>query len=322
MRALAKRALITGITGQDGSYLAELLLAKGYEVHGLVRLGSESHDHLRQIRGRISLHAGDLLDQSSLVEVIREIEPDEIYNLAAMSHVAASWGQATLAADCTAIGALRILEGIREARPEARFFQASSSEIFPASDGVPQDESTPVSPRSPYGAAKAYAHFVTASYRNRYGLYACSGILFNHESPRRGAEFVSRKVTRAAALLKLGLAAELRLGSLEARRDWGYAPEFVDAMWRMLQGDAPEDFVIGTGRDHSVRELVDIAFDEVGLDPDEYLHSDPAAMRWGDEGFALADPSRIERRLGWTASTDFEQLVRGMVAADLEELSS
>jgi GDPmannose 4,6-dehydratase len=320
MRALAKRALITGISGQDGSYLAELLLGKGYEVHGLVR--PDDGDGGSPVDERFGVHFGDMTDQKSVAGAIDASSPDEVYNLAAMSHVSSSWGQATLAADCTAVGALRVLEAIRESRPQARFFQASSSEIFPASGGVPQDESTPVAPRSPYGAAKAYARFVTSSYRSRYDLFACSGILFNHESPRRGLEFVSRKVTRAAASIKLGLTSELKLGNLESRRDWGFAPEFVEAMWRMLQGEAPEDFVIGTGRDHSVRELVDIAFHEVGLDPDEYVRSDPTAMRWGDEGFALADPSKIERRLGWTASTDFEQLVRTMVAADLEDLSS
>jgi GDPmannose 4,6-dehydratase len=316
---LAKRALITGITGQDGSYLAELLLAKGYDVHGLVRPRTAEDEKL-QVDERVSLHLGDMGNQQSIAEAIRVSEPDEVYNLAALSHVVTSWGRATVAADCTGIGALRVLEAIREIRPDARLFQASSSEIFPGSGGVPQDESTPISPRTPYGAAKAYAHFLTASYRNRYGLFACSGILFNHESPRRGLEFVSRKVSRAAAAIKLGLASEVMLGNLESRRDWGYAPEFVDAMWRMLQLDEPEDFVIGTGRDHSVRDLVDIAFQAVGLDPDQYLRMDPASMRWEDRDFALADPSKARDRLGWVASTELAELVRMMVATDLEQL--
>jgi GDPmannose 4,6-dehydratase len=319
MRALAKRALITGITGQDGSYLAELLLDKGYEVHGLVRPRAAEEER-PQIDARVTLHFGDMGDQRSIAEAIQASEPDEIYNLAALSHVVTSWGEATLAADCTGVGALRVLEAIREIRPEARFFQASSSEIFPGSGGVPQDESTPISPRTPYGASKSYAHFLTASYRNRYGLYACSGILFNHESPRRGIEFVSRKVSHSAASIKLGLTSELTLGNLESRRDWGYAPEFVDAMWRMLQVDEPEDFVIGTGRDHSVRDLVDVAFQEVGLDPDQYLRTDTASMRWEDRDFALADPSKAKERLGWVAGTEFAELVKMMVAADLKQL--
>ncbi len=318
---LAKRALITGITGQDGSYLAEFLLGQGYEVHGLVRRpDAADDDRLRAIREQIVLHGGDLLDQDSIAAAMRECEPDEVYNLAALSHVSTSWGQATLAADCTALGPLRVLEAIRETRPEARFFQASSSEIFPGSGGVPQDESTPVSPRSPYGAAKTYGHFLTASYRARYGLYACSGILFNHESPRRGLEFVTRKVSHAAASIKLGLASELSLGNLEGRRDWGYAPEFADAMWRMLQQQEPEDFVLGTGRARSVRELVDVAFAAAGLDPGDYLRTDEDSMRWGDQDFALADPSKAKEQLGWVATTEFEELVGMMVAADLERL--
>ena len=265
---MAKTALITGITGQDGSYLAELLLDKGYEVHGMVRrLSSENHHRLEGIRDRITLHTGDLLDQRSLGDVMRACEPDEIYNLAAMSFVGASWNQPTLTAEFTGVGVTRMLEAMREARPEARFYQASSSEMFGKVRETPQNELTPFYPRSPYGVAKVYAHFITVNYRESYGLYACSGILFNHESPRRGLEFVTRKITHAAAAIKLGLADELVLGNLDARRDWGYAPDYVEAMWRMLQQDEPDDYVVGTGETHSVGELVDIAFAHLGLDP-------------------------------------------------------
>jgi GDPmannose 4,6-dehydratase len=319
---LAKRALITGITGQDGTYLAELLLEKGYDVHGLVRTAPGGGTVGRDVDDRVTLHRGDMLDQDSIAAAIEAAEPDEIYNLAALSHVVTSWGRAPLAADCTAVGVIRVLDAIRERRPDARFFQASSSEVFPASGGVPQNESTRISPRSPYGAAKAYGQFVTASYRARYGLFACSGILFNHESPRRGPEFVSRKVSRAVAEIKLGQASELALGNLDARRDWGYAPEFVDAMWRMLQRDEPEDFVIGTGRDHSVRELVEVAFRGAGLEPAEHLRTDPDSMRWGDQDFALADPRKAREELGWSATTPFEEVVRIMVAADLDRLGA
>jgi GDPmannose 4,6-dehydratase len=320
---LATSALITGITGQDGSYLAEFLLEKGYQVHGVVRdPQAGGGENLRPVSDRITLHRGDLLERDSLVAAIASSEADEIYNLAAMSHVPASWGQATLSADGTAVGVVRMLEAIREVRPEARFFQASSSEIFPDSQGVPQNESTPIQPRSPYGAAKAYGHFVTGTYRRRYELYACSGILFNHESPRRGLEFVTRKVTRAAAAIRLGLDSELAMGNLDARRDWGYAPEFVEAMWLMLQQDEPGDFVIGTGRVHSVAELVERAFAAVNLDPDPYLCQDPGSLRWADQEYALADPTKARARLGWEARTDFAELVRIMVAADLERLQT
>jgi GDPmannose 4,6-dehydratase len=318
---MSRRALVTGITGQDGSYLAELLLEKGYEVHGLVRrLSSENHDRLVAIRDRITLHTGDLLDQSSLVDVMRESEPEEIYNLAAMSFVAASWNQPTLTAEFTGVGVTRMLEAMREVCPQARFYQASSSEMFGKVLETPQSELTPFYPRSPYGVAKAYGHFITVNYRESYDLYACSGILFNHESPRRGLEFVTRKVTHGAAAIKLGLASELRLGNLDARRDWGYAPDFVEAMWSMLQQDEPDDFVVGTGEDHSVKELVEIAFDRVGLDPAEHVRQDPAFMRPAEVDLLIADPSKAKERLGWEPATGFHDLVRLMVDADLERL--
>jgi GDPmannose 4,6-dehydratase len=320
---MARRALITGITGQDGSYLAELLLEKGYEVHGLVRrLSSENHDRLQGIRDRISLHSGDLLDQRSLVDVMRESEPDEIYNLAAMSFVAASWNQPTLTAEFTGVGVARMLEAMREVCPEARFYQASSSEMFGKVRETPQHELTPFYPRSPYGVAKVYGHFITVNYRESYGLYACSGILFNHESPRRGLEFVTRKVTHTAAAIKLGLATELRLGNLDARRDWGYAPDYVEAMWMMLQQDEPDDFVIGTGGDHPVSELVDLAFERVGLDPAEYIKQDPAFMRPAEVDLLIADPSKARDQLGWAPKTGFDELVKLMVDADLARLKA
>ena len=253
----ARRALVTGITGQDGSYLAEFLLEKGYEVHGLVRRASaESFQRLRDVRDDLQLHTGDLLDQRSLVDVMRECRPDEIYNLAAMSFVAASWTQPTLTAEFTGVGVTRVLEAMREVSPEARLYQASSSEMFGKVREVPQNEATPFYPRSPYGVAKVFGHFITVNYRESYGLHASSGILFNHESPRRGLEFVTRKVTRTAAAIKLGILEELAIGNLEARRDWGFAPEYVEAMWMMLQRDEPGDFVIGTGKSHSVHDLV------------------------------------------------------------------
>ncbi len=315
---MARRALITGITGQDGSYLAELLLDKGYEVHGMVRrLSSENHQRLEAIRDRITIHTGDLLDQRSLVDVMRDSEPDEIYNLAAMSFVGASWNQPTLTAEFTGLGATRMLEAMREACPEARYYQASSSEMFGKVRETPQNELTPFYPRSPYGVAKVYAHFITVNYRESYGLYACSGILFNHESPRRSLEFVTRKVTHTAAAIKLGLASELALGNLDARRDWGYAPDFVDAMWRMLQRDEPEDYVVGTGSHHSVGDLVNIAFAYLDLDPAEYVREDPAFMRPAEVDLLIADPTKAREELGWTPSVDFEQLVKLMIDADL-----
>ena len=316
-----RRALITGVTGQDGSYLAELLLDKGYEVHGMVRrLSSENYERLQKIRDRITLHSGDLLDERSLIDVLRVSEPDEIYNLAAMSFVAASWSQPTLTAEFTGVGVTRLLEAIRQARPEARLYQASSSEMFGKVRESPQNENTPFYPRSPYGVAKAYGHFITVNYRESYDLYAASGILFNHESPRRGLEFVTRKVTHGAAAIKLGLASELRLGNQDARRDWGYAPDYVDAMWRMLQQDEPTDYVIGTGENHSVRELVEIALDYLDLDPAQCVVEDPAFFRPAEVENLIADASKAQRELEWEPRTSFPQLVRLMVDADLARL--
>jgi GDPmannose 4,6-dehydratase len=320
---LGKRALITGITGQDGSYLAELLLEHGYEVHGLVRvLSGEGHERLQPIRDRITLHVGDLLDQSSLVAAMHESEPEEIYNLAAMSFVADSWNQATLTGEYTGVGVTRVLEAMREACPEARFYQASSSEMFGRVREIPQSESTPFYPRSPYGVAKAYGHFITVNYRESYGLYTCSGVLFNHESPRRGPEFVTRKITQGAAAIKLGLASELRLGNMDVRRDWGYAPDYVKAMWLMLQQDEPDDFVVGTGQDHSVRDFVDVAFSHVDLDPAEHVTQDPAFIRAAEVDRVVADSTKAQEQLGWQHTIDFEQLVRLMVDADLARLAA
>ena len=286
-----RRALVTGITGQDGSYLADLLLEKGYEVHGMVRRAStEKFERLEHIRDQVTLHQGDLLDHSSLVDALRATEPHEIYNLAAMSFVHVSWIQPVLTAEFTGVGVTRLLEAMREAAPDARFYQASSSEMFGKVREVPQNEFTPLYPRSPYGVAKTYGHYITVNYRESYGLYACSGILFNHESPRRGLEFVTRKVTNAAAAIKLGLQDKLLLGNLDAERDWGYAKDYVEAMWLMLQQDEPEDFVIATNKTHTVRELVEHAFARVGLNPDEYVGTDP-------EHYRPAEVDRLRRRL-------------------------
>ena len=317
------RALITGITGQDGSYLAEFLLEKGYEVHGMVRRSStETFQRLEAIRDDIVLHTGDLLDQRSLVDVLRDCEPEEIYNLAAMSFVAASWSQPVLTAEFTATGVTRMLEAMREAVPKARFYQASSSEMFGKVREVPQNESTPFYPRSPYGVAKCYGHFITVNYRESYDLFAVSGILFNHEGARRGLEFVTRKVTHSAAAIKLGLRDELLLGNLDAERDWGYAKDYVEAMWLMLQQDDPEDYVIATGKAHSVRELVRVAFDQVGLDPDQYVRTDPRFLRPAEVEHLVGDPSKARKQLGWEPRTSFEEMIRLMVDADLELLAS
>ena len=318
---MSRRALITGITGQDGSYLAELLLEKGYEVHGLVRrLSSENHDRLGGVRDRIALHCGDLLDQRSLVEAMRKSEPDEIYNLAAMSYVAASWSQPVLTAEFTGIGVVQMLEAMRETCPGARFYQASSSEMFGKVVETPQSEETSFYPRSPYGVAKAFGHHITVNYRESYELFACSGILFNHESPRRGLEFVTRKVSHTVAAIKLGLTDQLALGNLDARRDWGFAPDYVEAMWLMLQQEEPETFVIGTGVSHSVQDLVEIAFDEAGLDPADHVRQDPALIRPAEVDTLIADASKAKHRLGWEPKTDFERLIRLMVRADYERL--
>lgn len=319
---MPRRALITGITGQDGSYLAELLLEKGYEVHGMVRRAStEKFERIEHIRDRITLHQGDLLDQRSLVDALRASEPTEIYNLAAMSFVAVSWIQPTLTAEFTGTGVTRMLEAMREVCPQARFYQASSSEMFGKVLEVPQTETTPFYPRSPYGVAKAYGHFITVNYRESYDLHATSGILFNHESSRRGLEFVTRKITWHAAAIKLGVAKELRLGNLDAERDWGYAKDYVEAMWLMLQQDHPSDFVIATGEAHSVRECCEIAFDEAGLGEFErYVTIDPAFTRPAEVDHLIGDASKAERDLGWKPQTSFEQLIRLMTRADLELL--
>src|SRR3954463_5576487 len=319
----ARRALITGITGQDGSFLADLLLEKGYEVHGMVRRSStETFQRLEHIRDDLTLHTGDLLDQRSLVDVLRACEPEEIYNLAAMSFVAASWSQPVLTAEFTATGVTRMLEAMREVTPMARFYQASSSEMYGMVREVPQSETTPFYPRSPYGVAKAYGHFITVNYRESYDLYACSGILFNHESERRGLEFVTRKVSHAAAAIKLGLQQDLALGNLDAERDWGYARDYVEAMWLMLQADEPDDYVIATGEAHSVRELVEVAFDQVGLDPEEHVELDPRFLRPAEVEHLIGDYSKAKEKLGWEPRTSFDELVRLMVDADLELLAS
>ena len=316
-------ALITGVTGQDGSYLAELLLEKGYEVHGMVRRAStEKFERIEHIRERITLHQGDLLDQRSLVDALRASKPSEIYNLAAMSFVAVSWIQPTLTAEFTGVGVTRMLEAMREVCPQARFYQASSSEMFGKVREVPQTELTPFYPRSPYGVAKAYGHFITVNYRESYDLHATSGILFNHESPRRGLEFVTRKITWHAAAIKHGLAKELRLGNLDAERDWGYAKDYVEAMWLMLQREDPQDYVIATGEAHSVRECCQVAFDEAGLgDFERYVTIDPAFVRPAEVDHLIGDASKAERDLGWKPRTSFEQLIRLMTRADLELLA-
>ena len=319
---MTPRALITGITGQDGSYLAELLLEKGYEVHGMVRRSStETFQRLRDIRDDIVLHTGDLLDQRSLTDVLRACEPAEVYNLAAMSFVAASWNQPVLTAEFSGVGVTRLLEAVHETVPEARFYQASSSEMFGKVREVPQTESTPLYPRSPYGVAKAYGHHITVNYRESYGMFAASGILFNHESERRGLEFVTRKVTHGAAAIKLGLQQELGLGNLDAERDWGYAKDYVEAMWLMLQHDEPSDFVIATGVTHSVRDLVEAAFARVGLDPWEYVKRDERFIRPAEVDHLIGDYSKAREVLGWEPRTSFDELVNLMVDSDLEMLS-
>ena len=318
---MVRSALITGITGQDGSYLAELLLAKGYEVHGLVRRSStETFERIEHIRDRVTLQQGDLLDQRSLVDALRASEPDEIYNLAAMSAVAASWVQPTLTAEFSGVGVTRMLEAMREACPEARFYQASSSEMFGKVREIPQNEGTPFYPRSPYGVAKAYGHFITVNYRESYGLHATSGILFNHESERRGREFVTRKITWHAAAIKLGLADRLQLGNLDAERDWGYAPDYVDAMWRMLQQDEAGDYVVATGVAHSVRNCLEVAFDHVGLEVGDHVVIDPAYMRPAEVEQLVGDSSKAKRVLGWQPQTGFEQMIRLMVDSDYRSL--
>jgi len=316
-----RTALITGITGQDGSYLAELLLEKGYRVVGMVRRAStENFERITHLRERIELRQADLLDQLSLIDVLRTVQPEEIYNLAAQSFVPTSWQQPVLTAEFDAVGVTRLLEAVRLVAPGARFYQASSSEMFGQVRETPQRETTPFYPRSPYGVAKAYGHFITVNYRESYGLYACSGILFNHESPRRGREFVTRKVSDGAARVKLGLARELRLGNLEARRDWGFAGDYVDAMWRMLQQPKADDYVVATGESHTVRELVEIAFGAVGLDWRQHVREDPALLRPAEVERLVGDASKARRVLGWAPRVSFRELVETMVCADLERL--
>ena len=318
---MAKRALITGITGQDGSYLAELLLGEGYEVVGLVRRSStENIERISHIQDRLTLVSGDLMDEVSLINVLRDYRPSEVYNLAAQSFVQASWTQPVLTGEATALGVTRMLDAIRIVDPEIRFYQASSSEMFGRVRSVPQNEDTAFYPRSPYGVAKVYGHWITVNYRESYNLHASSGILFNHESPRRGLEFVTRKVTHGVARIKTGLSTELRLGNLEAQRDWGYAADYVRAMWSMLQRDQPDDFVIATGETHSVRELCEVAFSAAGLDYENHVVIDQAFIRPAEVDLLVGDPTKAQQLLGWKCETDFYALVEMMVAADLKAL--
>jgi GDPmannose 4,6-dehydratase len=318
-----KKALITGITGQDGSYLAELLLEKGYEVYGMVRRSStENFERIDHLTDRITLIQADLLDPTSLVEALEEAQPSEVYNLGAQSFVPTSWKQPVLTAEFTAVGVTRLLEAIRRVDTGIRFYQASSSEMFGKVREVPQSEQTPFYPRSPYGVAKAYGHFITVNYRESYELFAVSGILFNHESPRRGLEFVTRKISDGVARIKLGLAGELRLGNLDAKRDWGYAGDYVEAMWLMLQQAEPEDYVIATGEEHSVREFADLAFEHVGLDPEQYVKSDPEFLRPAEVDHLVGDATKAREKLGWQPRVSFAELVELMVDADLERLTA
>jgi len=319
-----KKAVITGITGQDGSYLAELLLSKGYEVHGVVRRSStENFERISHLTGQVKLHQADLLDQLSIIDVIREVRPQEVYNLAAMSFVPTSWKQPVLTGEFTGIGVTRVLEAIKLIDPKGiRFYQASSSEMFGKVVEVPQSETTPLYPRSPYGVAKVYGHWITINYRESYDMYCASGILFNHESERRGLEFVTRKVTDGVAKIKLGLAKELRLGNLESKRDWGFAGDYVRAMWLMLQQDEPDDYVIATGETHTIRELVEVAFGVVGLDYTKYVVQDPALYRPAEVDLLVGDPSKAFRKLGWKPEVGFQELIRRMVVSDLARLQS
>ncbi len=315
-------ALITGITGQDGSYLAEFLLTKGYDVIGMVRRSSTvTFQRINQIQDDITIIQGDLHDQSSLVDLIERYQPDEVYNLAAQSFVPTSWNQPVLTGEVTALGVTRMLEAIRLVNPKTRFYQASSSEMFGKVREVPQNENTPFYPRSPYGVAKIYAHWITVNYRESYDIFAVSGILFNHESPRRGLEFVTRKITFGVARIKLGLTQELRLGNLESRRDWGFAGDYVEAMWMMLQRGEAEDFVIGTGETHSVRKLCELAFSHVGLDYEEFVIQDPRFYRPAEVDILVADPQRAVEQLGWRPNIQFEELIQLMVDADLKRLA-
>jgi GDPmannose 4,6-dehydratase len=320
---MGKRALITGITGQDGSYLAEFLLQKGYRVFGLIRRSSTiNFERLAHLQDRIDLIPGDLLDQNSLITALQESEPDEVYNLASQSFVPTSWNQPVLTGEFTALGVTRMLEAVRVVNPRIRFYQASSSEMFGMVRETPQSEKTQFYPRSPYGVAKLYGHWITVNYRESYNLFACSGILFNHESPRRGLEFVTRKVSYGVARIKLGLDRHLRMGNLDAERDWGFAGDYVQAMWRMLQQDEPRDYVIGTGVTHSVRRLLEVAFERVGLDYRQHVETDSRLLRPAEVHHLCADPTKARRELGWEPAVSFEQLVAMMVDADLARLQS
>ncbi|MEY5062199.1 MAG: GDP-D-mannose dehydratase, NAD(P)-binding [Verrucomicrobiota bacterium] len=326
---MAKRALITGITGQDGSYLAELLLSKGYEVHGIIRRSSsfntERIDPIYKDRhdkgARLFLHYGDLSDASSLIKILGETKPDEIYNLAAQSHVRVSFDIPEFTGDVTAIGAVRILDAMRQVVPKARFYQASSSEMYGLVQAVPQNEKTPFYPRSPYAAAKVYAHWITVNYRESYGLHASSGILFNHESPRRGETFVTRKITRAVARIKAGMQDKVYLGNLEAKRDWGYAPEYVEAMWRMLQQDKPDDYVVATGETHTVQEFLEVAFARAGLDPKKHVAFDKRYLRPAEVDLLIGDAGKAKKTLGWQPKVKFKELAEIMVDADIQLLA-
>lgn len=315
-------ALITGITGQDGSYLADLLLSKGYEVVGMVRRSSTvTFQRVQHIQNEITIIQGDLHDQSSLIDIVEKYQPDEVYNLAAQSFVPTSWNQPVLTGEVTALGVTRILEAVRLVNPKTRFYQASSSEMFGKVREVPQRESTPFYPRSPYGVAKVYGHWIVVNYRESYDMFAVSGILFNHESPRRGLEFVTRKITNGVARIKLGRAKELRLGNLEARRDWGYAGDFVYGMWLMLQQDEPKDYVLGTGVTHSVREFCEIAFSYVGLDYQDFVVQDPRFYRPAEVDLLVADPGKARQELDWSPKVNFQELIQMMVDADLRQVS-
>ena len=318
---MTKRALITGITGQDGSYLAELLLAKGYAVHGMVRRSSEEKfERIAHLRERITLHQGDLLDQFSLAAILTQVQPDEVYNLAAQSFVPTSWTQPVLTGEFTALGVTKMLEAVRHTLPRTRFYQASSSEMFGKVREVPQTEQTPFYPRSPYGVAKCYGHFIAVNYRESFNLFAVSGILFNHESPRRGLEFVTRKVSNAVARIKLGMQDKLPMGNLEAHRDWGFAGDYVEAMWLMLQADQPEDFVIATNESHSVQELCELAFARADLDWKKYVQVDSSLVRPAEVELLIGDPAKAKQKLGWEPKVRFKQLIEMMVDADLKRL--
>jgi len=323
MFAVMPRALITGITGQDGSYLAELLLSKGYQVFGLVRRSStEKFERIAHIIERVQLKEGDVLDQLSLIDVLESVEPDEVYNLAAQSFVPRSWAEPTLTGEIDALGVTRMLEAIRHVNRKIKFYQASSSEMFGKVREVPQSELTPFYPRSPYGVAKVYGHYLTVNYRESYGLFACSGILFNHESPRRGLEFVTRKISHTVARIATGHATELRLGNLDAARDWGFAGDYVEAMWHMLQQTEPDDYVIGTGTAHTVREFVVAAFQHVNLNWQQYVQLDPKLLRPAEVEHLIANPAKAQTRLGWTPQVNFQQLVQLMVDADIKLLQN